>query len=76
MTTGIFRPTPTNGLAFRARQQAERRRRSRGPTLNAFADALADGATVKEAAARVGVSVDYGRAMLGRIRKQLGWQAS
>lgn len=75
MTTGLFRPTPSNGLAFRAFQQARRREAKQSSTLDAFAEALAETGCTNAAAARVGVSKDYGRALLGRIRKQLGRQA-
>jgi hypothetical protein len=40
-----------------------------------FAEALAETGSVKAASKAVGVSRDYGNAMLQRIRKQLGRQA-
>jgi transposase len=45
------------------------------PTLDRFADLLADGIQAEDAAERLGYSRAYGNAMLQRIRKRLGPQA-
>lgn len=47
----------------------------RETTLDRFAEALAETGEVATAAASIGVSKDYGKAMLQRLRKRLGWQA-
>lgn len=72
MTTGIFRPTSTNGLAFRAFQQARRREAKQASKLDAFAEALAESGSVAEASAAVGISKPSGDTYLSRIRKSLG----
>lgn len=45
------------------------------PRLDEFAEHLAEGATVKEAAAAMGLSPKTGENMFGMLRKRLGWQA-
>ena len=44
--------------------------------LDQFAEHLAEGLSVKEAAARVGWSYAYGNASFQRMRKKLGVQAA
>ena len=68
MSTGLF-PVRRTEAGRRPRQ------RRATPGLDAFAEQLAETGDVATAAARIGVSLLYGRAMLQRIRKQLGWQA-
>jgi hypothetical protein len=70
-SVGIFRPTAGQGLASRTRK----RRNRASPGLDAFAEALAETGDVALASVRCGVTLSYGRAMLQRIRKRLGWQA-
>lgn len=45
------------------------------PALDAFADHLADGKTVRESSAAMGLSYAQGRAYLNRIKARLGPQA-
>lgn len=40
-----------------------------------FADLLADGLTVSQAAEHCGASASYGRVLLTKMKKKLGWQA-
>jgi hypothetical protein len=48
---------------------------TRETALDRFAEALSETGEVASAAARIGVSKEYGKAMLQRLRKRLGWQA-
>lgn len=57
------------------RGTARPRRQAEPGSLDRFAELLAEGLTVAEAAKRMGVTYEYGNAMLQRIRKRLGGQA-
>jgi hypothetical protein len=70
-TGGIFANRAINGgRHFMAARRAAGRRK-----LNAFAEALSQDVTVKDAAASVGVSQQRGSQLLAQIRRELGWQA-
>lgn len=47
----------------------------RETTTDRFAELLAEGRTVKQASEEMGIRLDYGKSMLQRIRRRLGWQA-
>lgn len=68
---GLFANRGTHqGRAFKAYQN----RRARD-TLNHFADRLAEHGDVRQAAAEIGRSEQYGYTLLKRLRDKLGWQA-
>lgn len=70
---GIFSSPANQGITLRSKKRrAEARTRRQ---LNQFADALADGLDVTEAAAAAGANRAQGIGMLLRIKRQLGWQA-
>jgi hypothetical protein len=67
---GLFAAPSSHGLSLRAMN-----RRKSSKLLNEFAELIAEGATPGQAAVAMGYMPDYGRVLLGRIRKQLGAQA-
>lgn len=71
MATGLFSYRQSEGGPRKGYVPKNRRK----PSLDRFADALAESGSVSIAAERVGVSRTYGNALLQRIRKDLGWQA-
>lgn len=71
MATDLFSHRTTGpGRNFINAKRAQGRR-----TLNIFAEALANGATISAAAATAGVSQQRGSRMLQHMRRELGWQA-
>jgi hypothetical protein len=72
--------TATGGIfAHRARNQGRNfaiyKVKKGRETLDRFADALAEHGDVSRAAAQAGKSAIYGRILLQKLRKRLGWQA-
>lgn len=68
---GLFSNRGHNkGRAF-----AVHRNRERKVKLDAFADLLAAGMEPGPAAVQLGYTAHYGRVLLGKLRKGLGWQA-
>lgn len=59
----------------RARYEREKRKAERRRNVAAFADLLAEGRGITEAAAYLGLSQQTGSAYFATIRKELGWQA-
>lgn len=58
------------------RRVARVKRLPRGErTIDRFAGALAETGSVRAASAMIGVNYPYGKALLQRVRKELGWQA-
>jgi hypothetical protein len=45
------------------------------PTLDRFAELLADGVATGDAAVLMGHPRAYGKSLLKRLRRKLGWQA-
>lgn len=70
MTTGLFRTSNSQGIGARAHQRCRAT-----AALDRFAESLAETGDVKATAAALGMSYEYGNALLQRIRKKLGGQA-
>jgi len=69
--TGLFAHKGHNrGRPFAVWRAQEAKRK-----LDAFADHLADGKTPAQAAILLGNTPAYGKVLLGKLRKRLGWQA-
>jgi hypothetical protein len=78
--TGIFRPTPSNGLSFRFRKTEKPRKPVRDDQharkqLEAFAEALSEHGSVPKAAKEIGCGPSWGRVLMARLRADLGSQA-
>jgi hypothetical protein len=70
---------PGTASLFDTRPAARKRRhytRQAQDTLDRFADRLAEHGDPVKAAAQIGKSASYGRALLQRLRDRLGWQAA
>jgi len=48
---------------------------SRATRKDQLAELLAEGRTVADAAAAIGITANFGAILLGEIRRELGWQA-
>lgn len=72
MGTGLFshRTKSASGISILSARRKQTRQK-----LEAFADLIAEGEKPETASISLGFSASYGRVLLGKLRKKLGWQA-